>query len=45
VHCETPRISSHTPTRGSHVAMVLLIIGEIGGFGMLLAGFVVAQFF
>jgi hypothetical protein len=45
VHCETPRISSHTPPRGSHVAMVLLIIGEIGGFGVLLAGFVVGQFF
>jgi hypothetical protein len=33
------------PTPGSRVAMVLLIIGEIGGFGVLLAGFVVAQFF
>ena len=31
------------PTRGSHVAMALLIIGEIGGFGVLLAGFVAGQ--
>jgi hypothetical protein len=31
------------PTRGSHLAMVLLIIGEIGGFGVLLAGFVAGQ--
>jgi hypothetical protein len=31
------------PTRGSHVAMVLLIVGEIGGFGVLLAGFVAGQ--
>jgi hypothetical protein len=30
-------------TRGSHVSMALLIIGEIGGFGVLLAGFVVGQ--
>jgi hypothetical protein len=26
-----------------HIAMVLLIIGEIGGFGVLLAGFIWAQ--
>ena len=32
------------PTRGSHLAMVLLIIGEIGGFGVLLAGFIAGQF-
>jgi hypothetical protein len=31
-------------TRGSRVAMALLIIGEIGGFGVLLAGFVAGQF-
>ena len=31
------------PTRRSHLAMVLLIIGEIGGFGVLLAGFIVGQ--
>jgi hypothetical protein len=31
------------PARGSHLAMVLLIIGEIGGFGVLLAGFIAGQ--
>lgn len=31
------------PAPGSHLAMVLLIIGEIGGFGVLLAGFVAGQ--
>jgi hypothetical protein len=30
-------------TRRSHLAMVLLIVGEIGGFGVLLAGFVAGQ--
>jgi len=33
------------PTRGSGVAMVLLIVGEIGGFGVLLAGFIAGQLF
>ncbi|ORW86968.1 hypothetical protein AWB92_24715 [Mycobacterium sp. IEC1808] len=33
------------PGRGLEVTMVLLIAGEIGGFGVLLAGFVVGQFF
>lgn len=28
------------PSAGLHVSMVLLIVGEIGGFGVLLAGFV-----
>jgi preprotein translocase subunit SecG len=32
------------PGRGLEVTMVLLIAGEIGGFGVLLAGFVVRQF-
>ena len=41
-HCGTPRTSSNTP-RGSYVPMVLLILGEIGGFGVLLAGFVAGQ--
>ena len=31
------------PTRGSQVSMVLLIVGEIGGFGVILAGFIVGQ--
>jgi hypothetical protein len=31
------------PTRGSQVSMVLLIVGEIGGFGVLLAGFIAGQ--
>jgi|ERR1700730_13242055 len=30
-------------TRGSRVAMVFLIVGEIGGFGILLAGFIAGQ--
>jgi hypothetical protein len=30
-------------TRGSQAAMVLLIVGEIGGFGVLLAGFIAGQ--
>ena len=30
-------------TRGSQVAMALLIVGEIGGFGVLLAGFIAGQ--
>ena len=34
-----------SPDRALRVAMVLLIVGEIGGFGVLLAGFVVGQFF
>jgi hypothetical protein len=33
------------PDRALKVGMVLLIAGEIGGFGVILAGFVVAQFF
>ena len=32
------------PSQGSQLAMVLLIIGEIGGFGVLLAGFIDGQF-
>ncbi|MET4428908.1 MULTISPECIES: hypothetical protein [unclassified Mycolicibacterium] len=31
------------PTAGLHVAMVSLIVGEMGGFAVLLAGFVAAQ--
>jgi preprotein translocase subunit SecG len=31
------------PSRGLEVTMVLLIAGEIGGFGVLLAGFVAGQ--
>jgi preprotein translocase subunit SecG len=31
------------PDRGLRVAMVLLIVGEIGGFGVLLAGFIAGQ--
>jgi hypothetical protein len=33
------------PDRALTVGMVLLIAGEIGGFGVLLAGFVAGQFF
>lgn len=33
------------PTTGLHAGMVALIVGEIGGFAVLLAGFMVAQFF
>lgn len=32
------------PGPGMHISMALLIIGEIGGFGVLLAGFIAAQF-
>jgi preprotein translocase subunit SecG len=32
-----------SPDRGTEVAMALLIAGEIGGFGVLLAGFIVGQ--
>ncbi|MDH6196629.1 hypothetical protein M2272_003282 [Mycobacterium frederiksbergense] len=32
------------PSAGMHVSMVLLIVGEVGGFGVLLVGFLVAQF-
>jgi hypothetical protein len=32
------------PDRALRVAMVLLIVGEIGGFGVLLAGFIAGQF-
>jgi len=32
-----------SPDRALRVAMVLLIVGEIGGFGVLLAGFIVGQ--
>jgi preprotein translocase subunit SecG len=31
------------PTRGTAVSMALLIIGEIGGFGVVLAGFIAGQ--
>jgi hypothetical protein len=31
------------PNRGTGISMALLIAGEIGGFGVLLAGFVVKQ--
>jgi hypothetical protein len=31
------------PTRGIEVGMALLIVGEIGGFGVILAGFIVGQ--
>lgn len=31
------------PGPGLHVGMVLLIIGEMGGFGVLLAGFIAGQ--
>jgi hypothetical protein len=34
-----------SPGRALRVEMVLLIIGEIGGFGVLLAGFIAGQFF
>jgi hypothetical protein len=34
-----------SPDRALRVAMVALIVGEIGGFGVLLAGFIVGQFF
>jgi heme/copper-type cytochrome/quinol oxidase subunit 2 len=33
------------PDRETEVAMALLIAGEIGGFGVILAGFVVGQLF
>ncbi|MDQ2635461.1 MAG: hypothetical protein M3Y83_01130 [Actinomycetota bacterium] len=33
------------PTSALHAGMVALIIGEIGGFAVLLAGFVAGQFF
>jgi hypothetical protein len=33
------------PDRGTEVAMPLLIAGEIGGFGVILAGFIVGQLF
>lgn len=32
------------PTRGMGVSMVLLIVGEMGGFAVVLAGFIAAQF-
>ena len=32
-----------SPDRALRVAMVVLIVGEIGGFGVLLAGFIVGQ--
>ncbi|WP_096291450.1 hypothetical protein [Mycobacterium ahvazicum] len=31
------------PVRGTRVAMAMLIVGEIGGFGVILAGFVCGQ--
>lgn len=33
------------PTAGLHAGMVALIVGEIGGFAVLLAGFIAAQLF
>jgi hypothetical protein len=33
------------PTAGLHAGMLALIVGEIGGFSVLLAGFIAAQFF
>lgn len=33
------------PNRGIAIAMALLIGGEIGGFAVLLAGFIAGQFF
>lgn len=33
------------PVRGTHAFMVALIVGEIGGTAVLVAGFVAAQFF
>lgn len=33
------------PVRGTHLFMILLIVGELGGTAVLLAGFVRAQFF
>ncbi|MCV7223263.1 hypothetical protein [Mycolicibacterium elephantis] len=33
------------PTAALHAGMVALIVGEIGGFAVLFAGFVAAQFF
>jgi preprotein translocase subunit SecG len=32
------------PARGTGLMMVLLIVGEIGGFGVIFAGFVAGQF-
>ncbi len=32
-----------TPTTGLHAGMLALIVAEIGGFGILLAGFIAAQ--
>lgn len=32
------------PTRGTGVSMALLIVGEMGGFAVILAGFIAAQF-
>lgn len=32
------------PTRGMGVSMALLIVGEMGGFAVVLAGFIAAQF-
>ena len=32
------------PTAGLHLGMVLLIVGEVGGFAVLLAGIIRAQF-
>jgi len=31
------------PSPGMHISMVLLIVGEIGGFAVLLVGFAVGQ--
>jgi hypothetical protein len=32
-----------SPNRGTEISMTLLIAGEVGGFGVILAGFVVGQ--
>lgn len=40
---DTTNQFSH-PTRGLHVSMFLLIVGEIGGFAVLLLGFIAARF-
>jgi phosphatidylglycerophosphate synthase len=31
------------PNRGTEISMALLIVGEIGGFGVIFAGFIVGQ--
>jgi hypothetical protein len=41
---DTTNQFSH-PTLGIHIAMAMLIIGEIGGFAVLLAGFIHARLY